>query len=226
MNHCLSIPCFLDVRPQYFAAARRIVFVGQETNGWWTEWNGDVASLAVTEITSFYRKARPELLQKYRSPYWRAVREITTGLAIAEPESSIVFSNIFPCDVDKKQAGSELLDAFLIWRVLPDELEVLQPDHVIFFCGPIYSWNLHCYFNSALSGKLSATTPVSYTPADLTWNGFVSYHPHYLRRAGLWRALDQIIHSVSEDMKKSAVKSRTSSDESAVVPKSGDGTNN
>ena len=74
-------------------------------------------------------------------------------------------------------------------------------------------------FNSALSGRLSATTPVlSYSPADLAWNGFVSYHPHYLRRAGLWRVLDHIIHSVSEDIKKPAIKSRTSSDESAVAP--------
>ena len=40
LKRCLSIPCFLDVRPQYFAAATRIVFVGQETHGWWTEWNG------------------------------------------------------------------------------------------------------------------------------------------------------------------------------------------
>jgi hypothetical protein len=56
LNRRLSIPCFLDVRPQYFAAATRIIFVGQETHGWWTEWNGGVASLTVPEITDFYRK--------------------------------------------------------------------------------------------------------------------------------------------------------------------------
>ena len=33
LNRRLSIPCFLDVQPQYFAAASRIVFVGQETHG-------------------------------------------------------------------------------------------------------------------------------------------------------------------------------------------------
>jgi hypothetical protein len=219
LNGRLSIPCFLDVQPQYFAAATRIVFVGQETHGWWTEWDGDAASLTVPEITDFYRKERPELLRKFRSPYWQAVRKVAKRLAITEPESSIVFTNIFPCDVDKRQARPELLDAFRLWRVLPDELEILRPDHVIFFSGPTYSWNLQCFFKSPLSGKLSAATPVlSYTPADVTWNGFVSYHPHYLRRAGLWRALDQIIHSVSEDIEKPTVKSRTSSDESAVAP--------
>ena len=100
LNRRLSIPCFLDVQPQYFAAASRIVFVGQETHGWWTEWNGGVASLTVPEITDFYRKERPELLRKYRSPYWQAVRKVSTHLAVTEPESSIVFTNIFPCDVE------------------------------------------------------------------------------------------------------------------------------
>src|ERR1700736_5741755 len=86
LNRRLSIPCFLDVQPQYFATATRIVFVGQETHGWWTEWNGGAASLAVPDITNFYRKERPELLQKFHSPYWQAVRKITTGLAITEPQ--------------------------------------------------------------------------------------------------------------------------------------------
>lgn len=128
-----SIPCFLDVQPQYFAAATRIVFVGQETHGWWTEWSGAAPSLTVPKITDFYRKIRPELLREYRSPYWQAVRKVATQLAIAEPESSVVFSNIFPCDVDKRQAPQELLKAFRLWRVLPDELEILRPEYVIFF---------------------------------------------------------------------------------------------
>jgi hypothetical protein len=169
LSRRLSIPCFLDVQPQYFAAATRIVFVGQETHGWWTEWDGDAASLTAPEITDFYRKERPELLRKFRSPYWQAVRKVAKHLAIREPESSIVFTNIFPCDVDKRQARPELLDAFRIWRLLPDELEILRPDHVIFFCGPTYAWNLQYFFKSPLSGKLSATTPVlSYVPADVT----------------------------------------------------------
>ena len=31
LNRRLSIPCFLDVQPEYFAAPTRVVFVGQET---------------------------------------------------------------------------------------------------------------------------------------------------------------------------------------------------
>jgi hypothetical protein len=207
LSRRLSIPCFLDVQPQYFAAVTRIVFVGQETHGWWTESGGAAPSLTVPEITDFYRKMRPELLRKYRSPYWQAVRKVATQLAIAEPESSVVFSNIFPCDVDKRQAPQELLKAFRLWRVLPDELEILRPEYVIFFCGPIYSWNLQCFFKSPLLGKLYTATPVlSYIPVDVTWKGFVSFHPNYLRRARLWRALDQIVHLISEDVDKQAIE--------------------
>jgi hypothetical protein len=210
LNRRLSIPCFLDVQSQYFAATTRVVFVGQETHGWWTEWNGCAESLTVPEITDFYRKERPELLQKYGSPYWQAIREVATRLAIPEPESSIVFTNIFPCDEDKKQARVELHDTFREWRVLPRELAILRPDYVIFFCGRTYSGNLKFFFKRPLSGELSVRTPVlSYIPAGVTWNGFVSFHPNYLRRARLWHALDHIVQLVCNDVEKRAIETRT-----------------
>jgi len=197
-NRRLSVPCFLDVQPQYFSATARIVFVGQQTHGWWTEWDGCAESLTVTRISDFYRETRPKLLRNYRSPYWQAIRQVAIRLPIAEPESSIVFTNIFPCDVDKKQAPLHLHETFRLWRVLPRELEVLRPDHVIFFIGRGYLSNLPYFFKSPVLGKLSTTTPIlSYTPEGASWNGIVSFHPNYLRRAGLWSALDKIVHLAS-----------------------------
>jgi hypothetical protein len=199
LNRRLSIPCFLDVRPQYFTSMNRIVFVGQETHGWWTEWNGCVAELTVSDITSFYRQIRPKLMHSYRSPYWQAIRYLASQLGILEPEASIVFTNVFPCDVDKKQAPLELHDTFRSWRVLPSELEILRPDQVIFLCGRNYARNLPTFFGSPLRESLSKTNPIlAYSPENASWNGIVTLHPNYLRRAGLWQTLDKVVRLTSK----------------------------
>jgi hypothetical protein len=75
------------------------------------------------------------------------------------------------------------------------ELEVLSPDWVIFLCGRTYAENnLERYFHAPLRGKLSKKNPiVLYTPASVGWKGIVTYHPSFLRRAGLREVLDEIV---------------------------------
>jgi hypothetical protein len=150
-GHCLSIPLFLKVSPAYVSASPKIVFVGQETHGWWTDYPRDASAITTSEIMDFYEVAWVELYDKYkRSPYWRAMRRIAEALGANHPPRSFLFSNIFPCDLDKKQASPELIRIFRDWKILEGELTVLAPDFVVFFCGPYYAYNLVSYFGSPL----------------------------------------------------------------------------
>ena len=54
-NPKLSFPMFLKTRPAYFAAKPRIVFVGQETHGWWTDYAADLSALGAKEIMGWYQ---------------------------------------------------------------------------------------------------------------------------------------------------------------------------
>ena len=197
----LSIPIFVKAQPSYFEAMPRIMFVGQETHGWWTEHEGDKASLTSHEIMAYYERTWEWLVVKYHSsPYWQAIRKITQTLNLVGRPHSFLFTNIFPCDVDQKQAPLELHDHFRDWQILSKELSILAPSHVIFFCGREYYGNLKAYFGSWPDQNVSGTTPVvNYQPEGMPWKGIVTYHPAYFRRSNQWEALDDIIRFIQAD---------------------------
>jgi hypothetical protein len=69
-------PLFYLCRTGVLFTNPKIVFVGQETCRWYTEWweqKKDLDSLEVDSITQFYREIRLWLVQNKRrvSPYWQ-----------------------------------------------------------------------------------------------------------------------------------------------------------
>jgi hypothetical protein len=197
-NPGLSIPMLLKTSPAYFAAKPRVLFVGQETHGWWDNCEIQAEDLAAGQIMDFYAGLKKWLHENYRhSPYWNAVRHITAGLKINDPSDSYLVSNIFPCDVDKKQAPLALHDVFREWRVLPGEAQILEPDWIIFFCGPRYVGNLEAYFREWPSKPLTkADSLIEYNPSGQSWRGLVTYHPNALQRLKLMHVLDDILQKI------------------------------
>jgi hypothetical protein len=197
-NHGISIPMFLKSAPAYFAAKPRVLFVGQETHGWMTDCKVEVEEPSVQQIMDFYVGTKRWLHQNYRhSPYWNAVRHITAGLKINDPSDSYLVSNIFPCDVDKKQAPPELLQTFKQWGLLAGETEILEPEWIIFFCGPVYSESLGEYFREGLSRSVAKADPlIEFQPSGQSWRGLVTYHPNALQRLKLMHVLDDILQKI------------------------------
>jgi len=191
----LSIPFFLKVEPAYFAATMKCLFVGQETHGWWTDCKIQPSDLRAEQIMDFYLGARRWLHENYhRSPYWQALRHVANGLGIDAPPESFIFSNVFPCDTDKGQAPLELHEVFRKWKILADEVKILAPDIIIFFCGPRYYGNLQAYFGEWPIEPVSKVKPlIEYRPLGQSWKGLVTYHPGSLRRLQKWHVLDEII---------------------------------
>jgi hypothetical protein len=203
-GHSLSIPLFLKVSPAYLSATPKIVFVGQETHGWWTDYPCDASAITTSEIMDFYEGAWVELYDKYkRSPYWRAMRRIAEALGVSHPPRSFLFSNIFPCDLDKRQASLELIKTFQQWKILEGELSLLAPDFVIFLCGPYYAYNLEPYFGAPLPESLSKQRRwTCYRPPGHTWKGLVTYHPASLLRSGSWAVLDELVQCIKGELCK------------------------
>jgi hypothetical protein len=142
-NDRISIPMFLKASPAYFAARPRLMFVGQETHGWMTDCKTGYEELSVEHITDFYQGAEiTAFRQKSQSPYWRAIRKVAGEIGIQDFSHGLITSNLFPCDSNKGQAPELLLQTMREWRIVPQELEILEPEVVIFFIGPDYSYNL------------------------------------------------------------------------------------
>ena len=107
--------------------------------------------------------------------------------------------NLFPCDSNKGQAPEALLKTMREWRVFPQELDILQPEIVILFCGPVYSYDLGSYFGKELLPPLSSGNRLQvYEPENVSWKGWATYHPNNLLRSGASSVLDQIVGSIRE----------------------------
>ena len=206
LGHLLSIPLFLKVSMAYLSANPKIVFVGQETHGWWTDYPRNASTITTSEIMDFYEKEWEELFDKYkRSPYWRAMRQIAEALGVSHPSRGFLFSNIFPCDLDKRQSSLELIETFRQWKILDGELTLLAPDFVIFLCGPNYAYNLGPYFGSPLGESLSAQRRWTwYRPPGRTWKGLVTYHPASLLRSRNWGVLDELVQGIKGALGKTS----------------------
>jgi hypothetical protein len=198
-NPGLSIPMFLKTTPTYFAVKPRLVFVGQETHGWWTD-AGDPIALGATEIMDFYQG---EVMTKYRlhssSPFWRAIRKISDSLGLPQFPDSVMSANLFPCDSEKAQAPAAMLETMRSWRILPEELNILDPEVVVFFAGPVYAYNLGYYFGTPVAPSLSSKNLVqTYRPGTVGWKGWVTYHPASLQRSGHNTVLDEIAEGIRQ----------------------------
>ena len=203
-NPNLSIPMFLKTTPAYFAAKPRIVFVGQETHGWWIECAVDPSALGAKEIMDFYQG---EVMAKYRlhssSPFWRAIRNISDSVGLPHFPDSVMSANLFPCDSDKTQAPAAMLETMRSWKILPEELKILGPEVVVFFAGPVYAYNLGYYFGTPVEPSLSSQNLMqTYRPETGGWKGWVTYHPASLQRSEHNAVLSEIargIHQVGMD---------------------------
>ena len=199
-NKDLSVPMFLEATPAYFASQPRIVYVGQETHGWWTDCRVDGAKPTVREVMDFYQGV---VMTNYRikssSPFLHAAQKIGSHLGQTNYPAQLMTANLFPCDVKKKQGPQALLETMRNWKVLPAELEILAPEVVVFFVGPRYSWNLENYFGTPFEPALSSKNLFApYRPPTQPWKGWVTYHPAYLRRSRQWAVLDMLAESIRQ----------------------------
>jgi hypothetical protein len=193
---------FLKATPAYFAAHPRLIFVGQETHGWWTNGPHDTAAVTVPAVMDFYQSSgMNEYRVRANSPFWRAIRKLASSFGVAGFPEAILTGNLFPCDSDKAQAPEILLETMRRWRILPEELRILDPEVVIFFAGPVYSYNLGCYFGDKVEPALSSKNPwISYRPQGEKWRGWVTYHPASLQRSKHGTVLDEIIQDVQRGL--------------------------
>jgi hypothetical protein len=192
----ISHPLFVSLGDQYFAAERKVMIVGQETNSWYgllgQEKLGDDP---VGKVMQWYEDFN--LGARYRSPFWDAARKLRRLLSTAEGSVGLAWSNLYPCDQRKgrpaEQQGQSLLDL----RILPREIGILKPDAVIFFTGPQiqYVAALDSLFRSVQhfdAGAPSGFWIQRLEHAGLPAASFRTYHPASLRRQKKWAALDTL----------------------------------
>jgi len=147
----LSSPFLLNISDEYFKAPVRILFVGQETAGWG---KGGLESTLqkddpLTPLLETY--ARLMRMPRWRGAFHKKYRLVEQKLG-GGIRGSIVWSNLQKMDVDRGKGHSrnskrysDHLDAFSE-KLFRYEVELLQPDVIIFACGPHYDHLIKRFF--------------------------------------------------------------------------------
>lgn len=128
----ISRPLLLEVPETYQRATCKLMIVGQQTRYW-----GEQCE-TVDELMSFYTGFQLGRTQR-RSQFWQAAHKLHNALNPAGPGEAFLWSNLVKVD----QLGGRLRAPGLeaaVARVglLQGEIEITNPDVVVFFTGPSY----------------------------------------------------------------------------------------
>jgi hypothetical protein len=215
----LSPPLLLSVPQAYTVAKRRIILSGQETYGW--KWGHDLRTLYPEYETEYPFKdictmkdfvtnedSIEALCWGYRefdfsskqprtrgSPLWQAFREVQGW-----EDAGLIWTNLARCDY---QGGSvlnapeELMADLsrLQYRLMAEELAILQPHVCLFLTGPRYDNFLaevfpECQLTSVGDSPVRELARISHP--SLPRSSFRTYHPKYLRLRKRWHILTQL----------------------------------
>lgn len=195
----------LLIRPpsSYFQSSLKIMFFGQETNGWGGGFHEDIGIERL--LVDYDCWANRNRGFEYGGQFWNAIKSFSMAFTSLEPRSSFIWNNIIK--VGKYVRGRPSTNA-LLWQepwfgVIRDEVRLLKPDVVIFFTGPNYDDMIRKTFgefdvspvNGFNSRKLSRITS-----SLLPCHTFRTYHPGYLYRVGLSAVRDAIVNEVRANL--------------------------
>jgi hypothetical protein len=121
-------PLLLSPSEKYQQQARKLLIVGQETKGWGYYADNIEAGMRHYEEFNVGQGY-------YSSPFWNVTRKVERLLR--NQEYSCAWTNISKFDVEHKRASGEQLAAISeIDSLLIKEIEIIQPDIVLFYTGP------------------------------------------------------------------------------------------
>lgn len=183
----LANPLLLHIEDEekYKAAEIKIMFFGQETNGW----EGELGSKRIDELVETYSSF---LKKSYSGQFWNAVRDYVRTTKETNPDKNIEFiwNNTLKFG---KAEGKGAPDQNLIniqkevFPVISEEIKILKPNQIIFFTGPNYDNYLKNEWDEMLLGKVKNYDERQLAlikHKNLPINTFRTYHPNFLYRQG------------------------------------------
>jgi uracil-DNA glycosylase family 4 len=167
----------MNVPNSYFEARKRLMIVGQQTYGWE---NGNI-----DELLRCY-KAFNFGENYHASPFWNITSKICNIMGISR--FAIAWTNLVKCDFREERPPLHLEERIQeAFPVLREEVDILQPDLLIFFTGPAYDERIAKSFKNISFRALdefSYNTLATVVGPDVPANTLRTYHPKYLRISG------------------------------------------
>jgi len=137
-------PLLIKIDEEYEKADLKIMIFGKETNTWYVEYNHGVFGydIDMESLLSIYEEFY--LNKRYKSygrPFWNYINKIRSNSSIdGLKKIGYVWNNVLK--IGKVASGTPLQGLLNKtvehFNVIPQEIEILKPDILIFFCGHGY----------------------------------------------------------------------------------------
>ena len=177
-------PQLICVSNEYASAEIKVVVVGQETFFWGGEFDQEIREgryPTINDLQLLYNKFANEKFG-YNSPFWNFMKR----LKLKSDGIGIVSTNIIKIGRNGKGYDNEVKDLTKeYFNVIRKELEILQPDLVVFTTGPKYD-KIIKEFLGEVNILLDNNKLAIYKIEGLSYGAIRTYHPHYMSRKRLY----------------------------------------
>ncbi len=175
------------------------MFYGQETNSWYENFNPNIKQTLVCYDT-FYNSGQ---CWNYGGQFWNGVSKFWTMLEEKFPNKKIryIWNNIvkigkykekgFPPDYIYEVEQNH-------FSIIKDELQIIKPNVVIFFTGPMYDSVIEDSFGKLNYIPLAAFSERWLSKVELSGVDFAfrTYHPNFLWRNNIDNFFQTIINEI------------------------------
>lgn len=178
----------------------KIMVFGQETNGWYND----------TELkTNLLQKAYDDFYTSdycysYGGQFWNGINRLKVSMEKEFPTKKITFiwNNIIKAgDQDKGRPSNEILEIERKhFNIIQNEIDIINPNIIIFFTGPNYDDVLKKVFPDIVINKTSDFTERQLAKIIISHPciAYRTYHPNYL-----WRnKINEYFNTIITDIKK------------------------
>lgn len=210
-----TAPLLLKFTEDYFKSEnKRIMFFGQETRGWQNKIDNELPS--IEKIMNGYQRYFIENNMKYRdqktqkmisrSSFRSGIINLRGGLKKRNLSVDLIWNNINKIGrhCEKVGVNSRVREIeFEKFNVIPQEIELLKPNFLIFFTGPYRDKEI---LNKFPNFKIEKYKTLSKNEFVLIKNdkdeivGFRTFHPNYLK--GFYSMLNSHCFDVIEQVLK------------------------
>jgi len=216
VNEKLTYPLFLKDWGYYEAEIRLMVF-GQETNGWgkktdsvYGERDNTTVDTLIENYTKFFNDGIPV---NYNSPLWTVFKRFTATIREkyhgSQEEVQYLWNNLVKAG--KQDIGfpdkyyNDIIKPYFNGLVLI-EIELLEPDFIIFFTGPDYDFVLDDVFGKPEKCPVTGFTEKELCevklPCKNVKKSFRTYHPNFLYRNNSNRPYKEFLDTMVEEILK------------------------
>ncbi|MDE5791100.1 MAG: hypothetical protein K2H96_07735 [Muribaculaceae bacterium] len=199
-----SWPLLLRIwEKEYYDAPIKLMVFGQETKGWNNPVNSKIEENTAESLTEEYYLHNLGRHRLGRSSFFRTIHDLNRR--VGNPDSNcFVWNNIlkFGKEDSAGYPSDNVMEAELKYlNVIPDEIEILNPDACVFLTGPNYDSDIKKRFQDAVFIPVEGFKSrelIIIKSKSLPQKTFRTYHPGYgsIYREGYDRIIDTIIRMI------------------------------